>query len=588
MTPCLADPSGPIRYTVVTPDLAQHRLRIEARFPAGMLAGDRTTLALPVWTPGSYKVRDYSKSLSDVRLLQPEGARLVKTAKNRWTIEGDLPADQPVVVSYQVYGHELTVRTNYFTPDLSLLIGAATFLAPAPLDEGRLENLTFEVQFPDVTRPVSTALAQTASSPLTFEAKGFDQLVDSPILFGDLEQHDFVVADVPHRLVQAGDRRYWELADSLKDTAKVIDTVRQFWGDLPYEKYLILNLITETRGGLEHLESTVLMTSRFATRDREKYLEWLSLVCHEHFHVWNVKRLRPKVLGPFDYEKEVLTPSLWIAEGITSYYDDLLVRRAGLSSHTEYLKALSGQLNTLANTPGRRSLPLSEASRDAWIRRYQPTPNSPNDDVSYYTKGAVVAWLLDTELRQLSGGKVTLDQVMRTAYREFPDGYEESQFRDLVKRLAGRDLSPFFDRAVDSTEELDLQRALDYWGLEWTPDDKKAAAQPALGLTMAADGRTVESVLAGSPAAGAGVAPGDELLAVDGVRVPSSGPQTIVKHLRVGSTVPLTLARLGKVRELPVTLQPPPAPKRTLRIKDDNGSARARREAWLGADIATP
>jgi predicted metalloprotease with PDZ domain len=589
--PSFGEPRAPagatVVYSVTATELANHKIRVEAEFPAQTFDGEDRTLALPVWTPGSYKVRDYSKSITGMQLLDAGVARLEKTAKNRWTVVGDYPKDRPLRVAYTVYGHELTVRTNFFTPELSLLIGAATFVAPAPLTGERLDDMAFEVRLSGVTDPVSTALQPLPSNQApTFLANGYDDLLDSPIVFGDISEHQFQAGGKPHVLVQAGDRRYWALATSLRDAAKVVQAVQDFWGQVPYDSYHIMNLITDTRGGLEHLDSTVIMTSRFATEDRDKYVEWLALLCHEHFHAWNVKRLRPKALGPFDYEKEVMTPSLWVAEGVTSYYDDLLVRRAGLSTRTEYLKALSGQLNTLMNTPGRKSLPLTEASLDAWIRLYQPTDNSINDDVSYYNKGAVVAFLLDTELRERSNGKITLDHVMREAYQAFAkNGFEEQEFRALAARVSGQNLDEFFRRAVDTTEELPIDDALLYWGLEWKPEDAKVAAEPFLGIaTASADGRMVDSVAAGSPAATAGIAPGDELLAIDGTRVPASGPSSILKYLKVGGSYPVLVSRLGRIKECQVSLVAQPAPKRTLKFKTDKAASPARIDSWLGPE----
>lgn len=576
-----------VTYTITAKELANHKLHIEAEFPAESFASGDLTVALPVWTPGSYKVRDYSKSLSGVTLLHPANAQLKKTAKNRWTVVGDVPNGEPVKLAYTVYGHELTVRTNYFSPEFSLIAGAATFLAPAPLTGDRLEAVDFQVRFVGITDPISTALAPVeGETSTTYIAHGFDELVDSPFLFGDLEIHKFQAAGKPHTLVHAGDYRYWNNTAVVRDSIKVIETIREFWGgELPYENYHILNVISDTRGGLEHLDSTVLMTSRFATEDRARYVDWLSLLSHEHFHVWNVKRLRPAALGPFDYEAEVLTPSLWIAEGITAYYDDLLVRRSGLSTRAEYLKALSGQLNTLMNTPGRKSLPLTESSIDSWIRLYQPTDNTLNDNVSYYNKGAVVAWLLDTELRQRTNGKVTLDHVMREAYRRYAkNGFEEEQFRAIASELGGQSFDQFFALTLDSTEELPLEKAFDYWGLEWRPEDAKAAAEPFLGVNLSSGSLIVESVSAGSPAATAGIAPGDELIAIDGTRVASSGPAAILKYLKLHRSYPVVVSRLGRLQELNVTLSAHPAPKRALKVKDGNGPHLKRLDSWLGIE----
>lgn len=578
-------------YTITAAELANHKLQVEAEFPASSFSDEGLTLALPVWTPGSYKVRDYSKSLSGVKLLHPSSARLEKTAKNRWSVVGEVEPGEPIKVAYTVYGHELTVRTNYFSPEFSLIAGAATFLAPAPLVGDRLEQVDFEVRFFGISDPICTGLTQLPSGENPrYLAHGYDELVDSPFLFGDLSIHTFEAAGKPHVLAHAGDYRYWNHTAVVRDAIKMIEAIRDFWGgELPYESYHILNVISDTRGGLEHLDSTVLMTSRFATEDRARYVDWLSLLSHEHFHVWNVKRLRPAALGPFNYESEVLTPSLWIAEGLTAYYDDLLVRRAGLSTRAEYLKALSGQLNTLQGTPGRKSIALTESSVDSWIRLYQPTDNTLNDNVSYYNKGAVVGWLLDTELRRRTNGKVTLDHVMREAYRRYAkDGFEEQQFRDLASELCGESLEAFFGLTLDSTEELPFDAAFDYWGLEWRPENAATAAEPYLGVVLGSGSLVVDSVAAGSPAAAAGIAPGDELLAIDGTRIGGSGPNAITKYLKLGRSYPVLVSRLGRVAECSVVLTAQPSPQRTLTITSGKGPHLRRLDDWLKADIPTP
>ncbi len=580
-------PVSLFHYRVLTQDLVRHTLRIEAEFPIEAFTGPDKILALPVWTPGSYKVRDYSKSLGTMELLDVPGGTVSKIAKNRWQLEGDFANRTTIKVAYTVYGHELTVRTNYFGPDLALIVGAATFVAPAPLLSSSLSGWRCQVDFPEYSDSISTSLESNPSDPqLSFLAPNYDELVDSPILLGKLEERPFFVNQKRHALVLAGDTRFWNIAKSLSDVEKIVSTEFEFWGEMPYDHYLFMNLVTEARGGLEHLDSTVMMTNRFATQEREKYLEWLGLVAHEFFHTWNVKRLRPEALGPFDYENEVYTPSLWVVEGITSYYDDLMVRRAGLSTRAEYLKALSKQLNTLANTPGRKARPLSTASLDAWIRLYQPTDNSINDNISYYNKGAVVAWLLDTEIRRQTQGRRNLDQLMKAAYRRFSNsGYSQSEFRSFASEFTGLDLEPFFHNALDTTEELSLDSALDYWGLEWKEDPSDSEAIPYFGVrTAALNGHLVESVEAGSPASTVGISAGDELIAIDSLRVTSTGPNEILKHLKVGRSYQVLIARRGSIHSYEVPLEKAEFVKRKLQSTGDKGPAYQRLERWLGPE----
>lgn len=569
-----------ISYTVTTEKLANHMLRVEAEFPPSAFPDQERVLALPVWTPGSYKVRDYSRFLRQVQLLN-DGGSLEKISKNRWKVRG-LDPQTTIRVSYQLYGHQLTVRTNYFSPELSLLTGAGTFLAPAPLQSEQMPRVSYRVSFPDEPRTVYTALPSQAKN--TFLATDYDELADCPFLWGEVESHAFQAGGLPHTLIQTGDLRYWDLEKSLKDLTRLVEAQQQFWGQTPYQTYHFMNLVTDTRGGLEHRNSTVMMTSRFATESRESYLKWLALASHEYFHTWNVKRLRPKALGPFDYEKEIYTPSLWVAEGITSYYDDLLVRRAGLSTEKEYLKALTSQLNHLWQTPGRQALPLTSASWDAWIRLYQPTEDTVNSSISYYNKGAVVAWLLDSEIRRRTDGKKSLDDVMVAAYDRFSgQGFEEDEFRQLCQQVSGLDMEEFFALTLDSTEELPLQPALDYWGLSWEPKDSKAGEKPYLGLNAKSEGGRLvaKEILADGPAAQAGVAPGDELISLDGVRLPSDELSSALKSLKQGQSYPLMVARLGRIKTLSVRLSEPPYLERKLKIERKEPLFESRRQDWL-------
>lgn len=578
---CWGQASEEVLYKIDASALKNHRLKINARFPPAAFPTSERELALPVWTPGSYKVRDYSRFVDQVKVLNP-GARITKTSKNRWLVQGVEP-DQAVLIEYTVYGHELTVRTNHFTEELALVTGAATFLTASPLKSQEMNTLDYVVDLSATGLESSCALE--LRRPGVYVAPNYDELVDSPIVLGDISAHPFMVGGKEHQLVQAGDYRYWDLKKSLDDTARLVETIQEFWGQIvPYDHYYFLNLITNSRGGLEHSDSTVVMTSRFATQDRKAYLGWLSIMSHEYFHTWNVKRLRPKSLGPFDYEKEVYTRSLWIAEGITSYYDDLLVRRAGLSTREEYLEALSVQLNRLQTTPGRLNIDLSDASFDTWIRLYQPTDDLHNSNISYYNKGSIVAWLLDTEIRQRSKGKRSLDDVMRAAYSKFSDdGFTEVEFRKLASKVAGSDLSDFYALTLDSTAELPLARALDYWALKWEPDSKKPKAYLGLETDPKKPG-LVKKVFSQSPAAKAGVAPGDELLALDNIRLAEADSLDIVDHLTIGQSYPLLFSRLGRVRSTKVTLASHPHQRRKLALKKSTPEHEGRWLIWLGPE----
>jgi predicted metalloprotease with PDZ domain len=325
-------------------------------------------------------------------------------------------------------------------------------------------------------------------------------------------------------------------------------------------------MITEAGGGLEHKNSTLLMTNRWTTRTRKAYLSWLELCSHEFFHTWNVKRLRPIELGPFDYQHEVYTRSLWIAEGFTDYYGELLVHRAGLSTRAEYLEALSNQIETLQTTPGRLVQSAADASFDAWIKQYRPDENSPNVSISYYTKGAVIAFLLDGRIRKATNGAKSLDDVMRAAYQKYsgPRGYTPEQFRELAESVSGLELDGFWASAIEGTGELDYADALDAFGLRFKAptaptDDKPAKAW--LGVTTRIDGGRllVSQVRRGTPGYEAGLNVDDEILAIDDYRVRADRLESRLEQYRPGDRVSLLVARREQLMRLDVQLgtEPP-------------------------------
>lgn len=465
----------PIRYTLTFPAPETHYVEVEASLPTG--GRPQVELVQPVWTPGSYRIRDYPRHVEALRAESAGGNALPleKRRKNRWRL-ATWGANR-VHLMYRVYGRELTVRTNFVDRDFALLNGAATFLTlaePGP----RVHEVA--VVLPSRWRQAHTALPPSPQGgPHLFQAADFDTLVDSPIYCGSPAVYPFEVAGVPHLLVNEGEDGVWNGPRSAADLERLVRAAFRFWGNVPYRRFLFVNLLTGGSGGLEHRDSTVLMSSRWKTRRRETYLEWLGLAAHEHFHAWNVKRLRPAELGPFDYDGETYTGSLWVSEGITSYYDDLLVHRAGLSTRDEYLRDLSKSLRAVHKTPGRRVQTLEAASFDTWIKYYQPDENTPNSAISYYTKGAMVGFLLDARIRRATGGEGSLDDVMRLAWERFgPErGFTPAEFEALATEVAGEDLTSFFDRAVRSTEELDLAPALQWLGLRVIEDP--AAATPA-------------------------------------------------------------------------------------------------------------
>ncbi len=469
-----AQDNGP-SYQVDFADAINHYVTVTM---TAEVDGGAVQIMLPTWTPGSYMIREYAKSIDRIGAVDSSGNELPieKISKNRWQIEaGDA---KKIKVTYRVYCNERSVRTNWVGVGYGVLNGAATFVTiPEQIDRPHRVAL----RLPKGWQRSATALRPEGKLPNRYRADSYHELVDSPIVAGRLDVHSFVVAGVEHFLVNVNPANDIDGDRATEDLGKIINEHHEVWGTVPYDRYYFINVNTNGGGGLEHDNCCLLMSTQLDTRDKAAYKSWLGLCSHEFFHAWNVRRLRPKALVNYDYEAEVYTPSLWIAEGFTSYYEDLLVARAGLLTQDEFIRKLSGQIESLQRTEGRLVQSLRDASHDAWIKYYRPSPNSRDTQISYYTKGAVVGFLLDVEIRRATDGQKSLDDVLRLMYERFAaSGYTPEDFQNVCNEVAGADLSAWFQRAVESTDELDYQPAADWFGLaigEIVP--QQVAAEPA-------------------------------------------------------------------------------------------------------------
>ena len=483
----------------------------------------------------------------------------------------------------------MSVRTNWVEAEFAMLNGAPTFITLAD-GGGRPHEIVIE---PASGWRVSMTALPEAGGGHRYRAPDYDTLVDSPILIGNPAVYEFTVDDKRHYLVNIGEAGVFDGARAVRDLEVLVREQRRLWGSLPYDRYLFLNVLTGVPGqipggGLEHKNSSLLIASRWATRARQSYLAWLELASHEFFHVWNIKRLRPVELGPFNYDDEVFTRSLWIAEGITDYYAELLVHRAGLSSQVEYIDALSNKIEELQTTPGRLVQPVDLASFDAWIKFYRPDENTPNASVSYYTKGAVIGFLLDARIRRASGGAKSLDDVLRAAYQRFSGGrgYTPDEFRSVAEQASGVNLGTFWANAVEGTAELNYEEALETLGLRFRPAAAAAdrSARAWLGISTRNEGGRlmVTEVRRETPAYAAGLNVDDEIIAIDDFRVRVDQLAQRLDAYRPGDRVALLIARRDQLLRLPVTLGD--EPPRRWRLEVDPSAADVRqqqRTRWL-------
>lgn len=576
-----AQAPGAIRYTLRFPAPHTHYVDVEAVVPSA--GRSEVELFMAVWTPGSYLVREYERNVEAVTATAGGRAAAVsKTKKNRWTVATNgAPA---VTVRYKVYGREMTVRNNWIEQGFAMINGAPTFLSLVEPRTTRAHEVRIEL--PSGWSGVQTALEPLAGSPNTFVATDFDTLVDSPIILGNPVVREFAVEGRKHALVLEGDPSFFDADRAAADIQKIVVAARGVMGDFLYPHYHFLNLVVEAGGGLEHKNSFMGMSGRYTTRTHRSYLGWLGLISHEYFHNWNVKRLRPVELGPFDYENENYVRTLWVAEGFTDYYSDVLLSRAKLSTRAEYLDALSNQIDAVQSRPGRLVTPVGQASYDTWIKQYRPDENTVNTTVDYYPKGAVIAFLLDAKIRKATGGAKTLDDGMRLALQRYAGekGYTPEQFYQVMSEVAGTDLRPWFASVAESTDELDYTEALDYFGLRFRPVTTDNARAYVGVSTRAVDGRlVVTQVRRGTPAIDAGLNVDDEILAIDSVRVRADGLTARLDQYKPGDKVALLVARRDKLTTLSLTLGAEPA--RAFRLETLSNATdeqKARLSAWLG------
>ncbi|HZI18629.1 MAG TPA: PDZ domain-containing protein [Pyrinomonadaceae bacterium] len=580
-----------ISYTVSMPRPNTHLLEVEARLAYRQGAPASVDLVMPVWTPGSYLVREYARHVQDFAVTAGTAGHALdwaKVNKNTWRVETG--GARELRVTYKVYSNELTVRTSELNDRHAFWNNTALLVYP----EGHLRAPSTVRVVPFGNWKVATGLPPVAGQPNTFRAEDFDVLYDAPFLVSNFRVLDFEVKGIPHRIVIDGEGNF-DPERMRADIRRVVEATLELMREIPYRDYTFILMTHPTvRGGLEHLNSTALIWRRFNFRPDAEWRDFLSLVAHEYFHLWNVKRIRPDALGPFDYTQENYTRLLWVAEGTTSYYDNLLVRRAGLMTDRQYLDIIAKAVEDLRRTPGRLKQSIEEASFDAWIEYYRPDENTVNTAVSYYDKGALVALLLDLEIRRHSDGRRSLDDVMRALYDEFYKkgrNYAPADFQRAAEQAAGASLDEFFRRYVRGREELEWDAALERVGLRLDTTGEAAAGRPAgeranLGANLAQEGERlrVTNVPSDTAAYEAGLYANDQIVAVDGFRATRDFLNARLEEKRPGDVMTLTVFRNEELRTVNVRLAGrSEGAYRIVPVRNPSDAQRRAYQAWLGA-----
>ncbi len=577
----------PVRYRVSMPQPHSHLFEVQATFPP---AGDAVTIALPVWTPGSYLVREYARHVQELKVTDEAGSPMPFERVDKRSIRVKAN-ERPFRLKYRVYANELTVRTSHLDGSHAYFNGATLFYYVESLRD-RPHHVTIDVPAGWHT---SVALEQEGTE---YVAPNYDELVDSPFEVGSHETLSFTAAAVPHELVVWGGLQFDE-KKLTSDLTKIIETEAAMFGGLPMKRYTFFVYGTDKgRGGLEHKASTALLFPRTGLSGSKGWEDFLTLAAHEYFHLWNVKRIKPKRLVPFDYGQENYTQLLWFFEGGTSYYDNLVVRRAGLMTGGRYLTRLGESLTALHTTPGRGVMSLVDASYLSWVKHYRPDENSPNSAISYYLKGEIVCLLLDLHLRRATNDQKSLDDLMRLLWSRYGDesGVPEDGVEAAAVELGGEALKSFFAHTLRSTAELDYS-VLSHVGLEvksrpresvndkgGTPPRSKTDKNPGyLGIVAKSNG-AIASVLEDSPAMEAGLYADDEVVALDGLKCDANSLLTRCEDRKPGELVRVTVFRRDQLLDVNVTLEPKPADAVYLaKVEKPTEAQKSAYRAWLGS-----
>ncbi|GAA4801302.1 PDZ domain-containing protein [Olivibacter ginsenosidimutans] len=576
---------APIRFEVSFKEPQAHY--VEVKMDIVGVKGDYMDVKMPVWAPGSYLIREFSKNVEGFVASDAEEKPLnsKKVSKNTWRVFAK--GAKNVQIRYRVYAFEVSVRTSFVD-------AAHAFLSPTGIFmfvDGQLNRSAQVTIHPyQGWNKVSTGLELAADKAFTYVAPDFDVLFDSPIEVGNQDIFTFTAVGVLHEVAMVGGGNY-DKEKLSRDMATIVEQATAIYGENPNKRYVfIVHNYQSGGGGLEHLNSTVLGASRFAYGTASGYRSFLSLVAHEYFHLWNIKRLRPEALGPFDYDQENYTTDLWIGEGFTAYYDNLLVKRAGLNSEEGYLQDLASDIAAVENRPGNHVQSLSESSFDAWIKYYRPDENSMNSMVSYYNKGALMALLIDLKIRHASKGTKSLDEVMREAYRIFykekKEGYSDQAFKELAEKVSGVVLDDIY-AWVNTANSPDYETYLNKVGLTLT-NLNEGYVIPDIGIkTTTGEGKLlIQQVVRGSGAWNGGINVKDELIAINGYRIETSGKELdrILQSSEIGDKLNVLVARDGVLKELTIEVGANNNGKYVIEpLSNATKEQQAWKENWLAA-----
>lgn len=572
-----------IRYQLSMPEPHTHYFHVEMRISDNIK--EKVVVKMPVWAPGSYLVREFSRHIPRLRAYAgPRELKIKKLDKNTWEI--DTEQHKEFMLKYRVYAYEQTVRTSFLNNSRGYINGTSIFLyiEGRTRESGEVKIIPFRGW-----RQVSTGLPKLKGQRFTFSFDNYDVLADSPILIGNHDILIFQVGGIDHEIAIFGEGNIQKV-QLRKDFKKIVETTVKIFGEIPYEKYVFqILLLDDLGGGLEHLNSTTIQTDRWIFSDTDRYFRFLSTVAHEFFHTWNIKRIRPIALGPFDYNQENYTKDLWISEGITSYYDNLILLRSGIFNVEEYFKFLVRDIASVEKAPGRQVQSVMEASFDAWIKYYRQNEESPNVLISYYSKGAIIGLLLDLAINSATKGQKSIDDVFRklnNSYKEEPNtGFTSKEFREVCELIAGTNLDQVW-RYTNTTDEIDYNFPLLSVGCEFQRKYEKDVDESTayFGFSISGDvNPIVKNVRAGTPAYIGGLNVNDEIISLNGTRVSRKTIEKRLQDIPQGSLTEFLISREGIIQKVNLTPSKPPYDNFSIKKFDKVSNDQKKLfQAWLG------
>lgn len=546
-----------INYTISFSKPFTHYCEVE--ISVNNIKQDSVIFSMPVWTPGSYLVREFARNIESVIAENSIGKKLniQKINKNSWEVNSE--SESEVKLKYRVYCNEPSVRTSEINSEHAFLANAGVFMFVRGFENCKC---VLKINLPEDKswKKISTGLNKESEN--IYSAENYEVFIDSPVETGNQNILEFEINGIKHFISLTGKGNYDEevLINDFKKIAE--EEIKLLGGDIPYESFtFIIHLVEKGGGGLEHLNSFVVQIPRWNFTDEEKYKKFLGLVSHEFFHLWNVKRIRPEALGPFDYDNENYSKELWVAEGWTSFYDNLILRRCDILNNEEYYKFIEVELNDIMKFEGRFHQSLEESSYDTWIRFYRKDENYNNTQVSYYTKGALTAMMLNIEIIKNTNAEKSLDDALRMLYDDYKKdkskGYSGQRVKEVCEIACGKSLDNFWKKYIYGKDELPLNEYLNFAGLKIVNENESGIIKLDIE-TKKEDGKLIIiKVLAGGTAYESGLNFKDEIIAIDGVRADAELMNTIITDKKEGDTIKVLINRKGLIEEIIITLKQP-------------------------------